>query len=123
MRSRTPDGHHSIHGLPLYHLLRIYRHQIPEQHTRRSRKTLMQTDRRKLHRQSARQMDTPLHRLQQLRRIGMTGIKAREGVYHSDDREGKRGFRVAERFDESFSEEEREIGVAILGEGLTEAGC
>jgi hypothetical protein len=45
----------------------------------------------------------------------VTWIKGAVGVYDSDDEFGERVIGVAGAFDERFSEEEGEVGVAVVG--------
>ena len=52
----------------------------------------------------------------------MTGVEGRVGVDDTDDGAGEGIVCVSESFDEDFAEEEGEVGVAVLGEALTEAG-
>lgn len=52
----------------------------------------------------------------------MTWVEGRVGVDDADDGPGKGVLAVAQGFDEDFAEEEGEVGVAVGGEALTEAG-
>lgn len=82
----------------------------------------MDTDRRKIHREPSIELDPALDGFDELRDIAVARVETRVRVHDADDGAGEGVFTVAERFDEDFAEEEGEMGVAVGGEALAEAG-
>ncbi len=82
----------------------------------------MDTNRREIHREPAIELDPALDGFDELRDIAVARVETRVRVHDADDGAGEGVFAVAERFYEDFAEEEGEMGVAVGGEALAEAG-
>jgi hypothetical protein len=82
----------------------------------------MDANRREIHREPAIELDPALDGFDELRDIAVARVETGVRVHDADDRAGEGVFAVAERFDEDFAEEEGEMGVAVGGEALAEAG-
>ena len=83
----------------------------------------MDTNSREINRKSSIELHAALHSIDELRNVGVAGVKAGICVYDADYRSGECIFGVAKGFDENFAQEEGEVGVAVGGEVLAEAGC
>ena len=67
-------------------------------------------------------MDASLYGFDELRNVGVAGVETGEGVDDADDGAGQGVVAVSGGFDEGFAEEKGEVGVAVGGETLAEAG-
>ena len=76
---------------------------------------------REINGESPSQVDASLRRFDQLGDIGVARVEAGIGVYDADYGAGERILAVAEGFDEHFPEKEREMGIAICCQTLSEA--
>lgn len=72
----------------------------------------MNADSGELDGEGARGEDAALGRLDELRHVAVAWVEGRECVDEADDGLGERVVTVAERFDEDFAQEEREVRVA-----------
>ena len=75
----------------------------------------MHTDRRELHRQTAIEVDSALDGFNELRYISVARVETRVRVHDPDNGPREGIVAVAERFDEDFAQEEREVRVAVGG--------
>lgn len=115
----TSNHNTSIKGLRPNHFLRIHAHEIPQEHTRWTRKAFCDANGREVNRKSTSKLYPALRSLHELRRVAMAGIEARIRIYNADYGAGERIFAVAEGFDEDFAKEKTEVSVAIGCETLS----
>ena len=81
----------------------------------------MHTNCRKVDGQTSMEIDATFDGFDELGDVGMAGVEAGVGVDDAYDGSRKSVFAVAGGFYEGFAKEEREVGVAVGGEALTES--